>query len=114
MPEPTACYMADPYGATVPCGTPDPCSIDGETTLWRGDDCAAVGAPPMWLWCESHTHPLCAGVVAPPVFPVAPDLPPTGAGSLAVLAAVLCALGAVCVRVPRRAKAAARRESGGG
>ena len=92
MSDPELCVQVDPWGVVLPCGTPDPCSADGETTLWRGDDCAATDAPTMWEWCQTVAHPLCADVQAPFPMPVA-TLPTTGGGGLLLIAAALVAGG---------------------
>ena len=98
----TDCTILDPWGIVYPCGTPEPCSTDGESTLWTARECG--DAPPMWEWCQTHTHPTCSQAVQPVVGPVA--LPATGGGGLALVAALLCVAGWACLRVSRRRKRA--------
>ncbi len=96
----TDCTFLDPWGIVYPCDTPEPCSQDGESTLWRGLECG--DAPSMWEWCQTHTHPTCSLAVKPVDGPVA--LPATGGGGLVLVAALLCALGWACLRASRLAR----------
>ena len=97
------CMMEDPWHVVFPCDTPEPCSVDGETTLWTMADCAAMGAPTWADWCQAYTHPTCpvpvVEVEAPT--PVADTLPATGGGSLMLAAALLCAAGWACLKTTK-------------
>ena len=96
----TDCTFVDPWGIVYPCDTPEPCSQDGETTLWRAADCTTE--PLMWEWCQTHDHPTCSLAVKPAE---SVALPATGGGGLGLVAALLCALGWACLKtakVPRR------------
>ena len=91
------CTILDPWGIVYPCDTPEPCSTDGESTLWTARTCTT--APPLWEWCQTYTHPTCSSAQAPVTGPVA--LPPTGGGGLGLIAALLCATGWACLHASK-------------